>query len=368
MAADGTIRRCGRDEILTQPDLLVDAGMSVPAWLRIARELSRIGVPANKVWNPKELAAETARFIESAGDRMPHASYASIHEHSSARNKEPAPMDDPTKDGNAARTAQNGRSADTAARRGAAPSPLSSFDPRSVWLTYILFSAAIFAQRSWAGIALSMLLTAAAIMAFRIPLRRWRGPITALGLFSLSVSVLSGLSADGNGVIWHTEAFLGTLRSLIRPWLAMLLGFGLPMAITPLRLRRSLIQLMSVRGRAPKWGQPLILAVTLLLRFIPVILTEWGRFSRIAIARGKDNGGAWQGASRRLRDTAIPFLLSLFRLGENAASALESRGIGSRRDPSLPEALKWQRRDSLLLAGGVIVSGFLWGWGRGLIG
>jgi energy-coupling factor transport system ATP-binding protein len=225
----------------------------------------------------------------------------------------------------------------------------------------------MFLQQTWTGIAWIGLLTIGAIVIVRLPLLRWRGPIAALGLFSLMIAVFAGIGGGESGSLWSTEAFLLSLRSLARPWLAMLLGLLIPLAITPLRLRRSMEQMLTIRRRVPFLGQKIILTITLLLRFIPILLGEWERFSRIAIARGKVVRRA-RGAAGHLRDTAIPFLLSLFRLGEQVADALESRGVGKRRRSALPVTGRWRLRDNLLVAGCLSITVFLWWWavGRGI--
>ncbi|MBW7460749.1 energy-coupling factor transporter transmembrane protein EcfT, partial [Paenibacillus sepulcri] len=124
-------------------------------------------------------------------------------------------------------------------------------------------------------------------------------------------------------------------------------------------------QLFAWAGRVPPWAQRLILTITLLLRFVPILLEEWERFSRIAVARGKAPRVTILGAVGQLRDTAIPFMLALFRLGEHAADALESRGIGTRQ-PTFIRSQFWKRRDTYLLIGCLLIFGFFWIWAKGL--
>jgi len=348
MHADGSVHSRTREEILHRPDLLREAGMLVPEWLEIAHLLCKFGVSEEQIWHPA---------MQEAGKSS--ADGSDCHDQ---RDKDeialtkPKPYYLPSRSGS---SSSAGGVTDRSGK-GTAISPLVAYDPRAVWLAYILFSTGILMQRTWIGLAWSGLLTAIIIVLARIPLRRWRIPIAMLAFVTVMMSVLAGVGAGANGMSWNMEAFLLSLRSLLRPWLAMLIGLGLPLAISPLKLRRSLEQLLAIRGRVPFRGQQLILAITLLLRFIPVLLSEWERFSRIALARGKAARLTWRGAVGRLRDTSIPFLLSLFRLGEEVAIALESRGVGRRPFPAVQHTQHWRYRDTLLVGSGLVICLLLW--------
>ncbi|MCQ6560091.1 ATP-binding cassette domain-containing protein [Paenibacillus mendelii] len=344
MRSDGRMLPCNRDEILANPGLLEQSGMTIPDWLIIVHEMWKRGVPSDEVWDPAKLAAAMRRL----GIPMTKPKAFEVVEYQSRSISESEGTQAPDRLHSASQK-----------RR----SPLTAFDPRSVWLAYILLTTGMFMQRTWSGVAWSALLAALAVAAARIPLRRWRGPILALGMFAIILSFMAGLvEKQTGGSFWSWASFLDSLLTLSRPWLAMLIGLGLPLVITPLRLRRSLEQLFSYRGRVPLWGQKIILTITLLLRFIPVLLSEWERFSRISIARGKVTRRSWRGAAGRLRDTSIPFMLALFRLGEHVANALESRGVGKRGYPETRITELWQRRDSILIASCLVLSAFLWWW------
>ncbi|NBD23377.1 ATP-binding cassette domain-containing protein [Paenibacillus glycinis] len=249
-----------------------------------------------------------------------------------------------------------------ALRAGASrPSPIARFDARAVWLTYILLSTAILQLSGWPTIGIAAIMVAAAIGFGRIPLRRWRGAINAIATFTVAISLFAGFGHGGDGDgFWDGSASLASLESLARPLLVMLLGFGLPVAVTPLRLRRSLEQLFVRFGRIPLWGTKLLLIITLLLRFVPVLLAEWERFARIAAARGKQPGSAWRGGIRRIRETALPFMLSLFRLGDGVTDALESRGVGAQAHPTVLVTEVWKPRDTLLVIAGAAAVALLW--------
>jgi energy-coupling factor transport system ATP-binding protein len=99
-----------------------------------------------------------------------------------------------------------------------------------------------------------------------------------------------------------------------------------------------------------------VLAVTLTVRFVPVLLNEWVRFRRIVLARGKDTGRTPRAAVRRLREMSIPLLLSLFRLADEVALALESRGVRKEVRPTRGSRLRWRPQDTLLVAGAAVLA------------
>lgn len=338
LSPDGDLRSCGRDELLRNPQWWEEAGMTVPDWLRTVNPLLEAGVPPELLWNPSALAAEWIR-LEREPERRRRTSVASVSQASSIRTKFRP------------RTDRSGRSRST---------PLAAFDPRSVWLSYVLLSFAIFSIRSWTGIAASAIAALAATALARIPVWRWRLPIAGFILFSAVVSLVAGW---GGGRSFDPDAFLKSLHSLTRTLLVMLLGLGLATAITPLRLRRSLEQLLSFRGRLAGPMPKFILTVTLMLRFIPVLVGEWERFARLTVARSKETSRGPLAAARRVIHTTMPFMLSLFRLGDQIAAALESRGVGRRRYPTVPRVLRWRKRDLALSLISLAVSALLWRWG-----
>ncbi|GGD66755.1 ATP-binding cassette domain-containing protein [Paenibacillus nasutitermitis] len=348
VSGSGAARRCARDGILEHPQWLRQAGMPVPDWLEIAHECWKAGYPADKLWSPAGLAAG-----------LPDLNLAGTL--TNAAGIETGDRSEPLETGRREETTASASPFSGTKRTSSSKSKLPAFDPRAVWLSYILVSSAIFMQKSWSGTAWSALITLAAIAGFHIPLRRWRLPIVSFGFFMIMISLLAGTGNNASGGWWDTDAFLVSLQSLSRPWLVMLLGLGLPLSITPLRLRRSLEQLLSFRGHVPDWAQRIILTITLLLRFVPILLLEWERFSRIAVARGKTTRITLAGAAAKVKDTAIPFMLAVFRLGEQAADALESRGIGTRR-PTFIRSRDWKLRDTQLVAACGLILGFLWFW------
>lgn len=328
LGIDGSIRVCGREELLLHPEWLEETGMKLPEWLTIAKFLLSSGVAINQVWNPTSAALAWNPLVEVV------------------------PTEE--KERSVVRKEQRERATPGRSHR------LAGFDPRTVWLSYVLVSTGLFFLGDWLSLGVGAVVVLALLSAGRVSLRRWRGLIVNYAVFSVVTSFIFAWSAGGaGGVEWG--AFAGTLFTFARTMLILLLGLAIPLVMSPLSLRRSLEQMLTIRGRTPLWCQRLILTVTLMMRFVPVLLELWERFVRIFLARGKSMARHPLAISRRLRDVSIPFLLTLFRLGDEVALALESRGVGFNPNPTRAGRLRWRARDYVFVVGALVLAIGLWG-------
>lgn len=248
-------------------------------------------------------------------------------------------------------------------------SGFKAYDPRAVWVAYMLISPGILVQSHWFGWIAAFIVTLAVIRYARIPLMECLKPAAGLIVFTFIASVLSGLAVEGaeaslpgsetSGTIW-TLPF--NLRFAVNPAvetffrlsilvLIMLIGFVLLSGINHLRLKRGLEQGLHWLKRIRVPVDPFALTASLIIRFIPMIIDEWQRFARIAAARGKYPFRPGQIPIFRMRMTMIPILISLLRLGETLSLILIVRGVG-RADskPTIAFRLRFNRYDYRLIA------------------
>ncbi|XID95012.1 ATP-binding cassette domain-containing protein [Paenibacillaceae bacterium WGS1546] len=328
LAMDGSATLLDPEALIRDPGLLAGAGMSVPDWLGAAHRLWKHGVPADALWKP-----------EGAAAAWPAAARAAASEEKTAAPK-------------------------LTARHRERPKPvkhrLAGFDPRSVWLAYVLVSAGLYLLKDWSGLLVGAGIVAVLLGAARVSLRRWRGLLLNYGIFSVGTSAIFAWGAGESAWI-DGAAFLEALSMFGRTMLILLLGLAIPLVMSPLSLRSSLEQLVSRKGKTPAWAQRAILTVTLIMRFVPVLLELWERFTKIIRARGKSVSRRPAALLRRLRDVSIPFLLALFRLGDEVALALESRGVGGPVAPTRSRTMRWRGRDYGLAAGALALAIGLWG-------
>ncbi len=330
----GMLRLCSREQLIQHPEWLAEAGMRVPAWLRTVHRLWLSGARLDRLGDP--LAAAMAWPSENErGEAAESAAAVEVQ----------SPV------------------ADSPSRERGIRHCLAGFDPRSIWLAYVLISVGLFTLRDWSGIAIGAAAVAALLLAGRVSLRRWRGVIANYAIFSILTSAIFASGAGGDWAL-RGEAFADTSFAFTRTLLILLLGLAIPLVMSPLSLRRSLERMTSFRNASPLWAQRGILAVTLMMRFVPVLLELWERFAKIIRARGKKMARNPVAFVRRLRDIALPFLLALFRLGDEVTLALESRGVGDGKAVVHTQQMKWRLRDYGLAAGGALLACGLWLLGR----
>lgn len=243
---------------------------------------------------------------------------------------------------------------------------MMSLDVRAKWLAYILLSIGILIQSRWAGYFAATVATLAVLSL---------APVRKRNLFQLMTPflLLMGLSVLLSGVRFHLEAPLvhlgfqgfsvsragATAARFYRFLLILTLGLILSATTSQLKMKQGLQQGLSVLGFLRGLRVPIeafAFATSLTLRFIPVIMGELRRFSRIARARG---GGAKASGGFRFRDVpqiVIPLILSVLHIGDELSTAMEARGyrkIGQPRSQITPA--KFSRNDWTTVALGAVL-------------
>lgn len=359
---DGAMRMCKPSELVAHPGRLARSGLQAPPWLRVAASF-RDSSPGEAWRSPQALAealAASGRLDAPKRDDAP------------SERKAPSPAAKGSESASAERVlaAMTGKVPANAAKRRQSPHRMASFDPRAVWLSYALLSIGLFSLSTWPGLLAGACGVIAAIGAARLPLRRWKGIIVGYIVFGTLFAGWAALEWFDRGSIrigWDPAAFAGTLFPFARTFIVLLIGLGVPLIMTPLSLRRALVQLVPAGRRVPAFWQRIVLTVTLTIRFVPVLLSEWERFGRIFLSRGKTARRTPGAMVRKLRDVALPLLLALFRLADEVALALESRGVRKDAQPTRGANLRWGMRDTLLAVGSAALGGMLM-WLDGAMG
>jgi energy-coupling factor transporter transmembrane protein EcfT len=183
--------------------------------------------------------------------------------------------------------------------------------------------------------------------------------------------LLSGIRFGDAGTGWHIgqvyfslSSALITLFGLAQILLVMILGFLLTLTTSLLKMKKGLeqaLQFLFVFHRLKKPIEAFSLATSLLLRFIPVIMKESQRFSRIASARGKRANKKGVISFRNLNAMVIPLLISIIQLASDLSLAMEARGykqLGMKRTSSFQ--LKWKPQDFGVVCYGAVLLIMLW--------
>lgn len=228
-----------------------------------------------------------------------------------------------------------------------------TLDPRSKWLFYLLISIGIIVQNSWPGLLFSSIVCIATVLFTRVASREITPVIKPFVLLIVLSVLLSGIRFGSTTSPWHLgsvyfsiQAALLTLTQLYKILLIMILGVLLPVTTSQLKMKRGLERSLSFLHRLRLPVEAFSLGASLMLHFIPVIMKEAQRFSRITQARGKR---ITKIGTVRLRDVGaliIPLVISVLQLGSDLALAMEARGYaqtGLKRTSSYN--LKLQKAD-----------------------
>ncbi|WP_238651328.1 ATP-binding cassette domain-containing protein [Paenibacillus piscarius] len=342
----GTVHYDGPASILAaEPCLLAEAGLTPPAYASIGRRAVERGL------------------LEA----MPH----SLEELLAGLVQHPLPL--PQADGPPAIAAapQARAGADRPAGRSleseqpAARSGWQHLDPRVKWLGMLLGSLALLA----ADTLLPLLLTAGLLAVLAVSAHvSWRRaarffrPFLVMFLFLWLLSGLSWSSPDfALGPVGFSYA--GILRggiSVLRFLLLIALGFlftetttgaplqeGLEWAIAPLRA-------LGIRTR--NWS----LAVSVTLQFVPWILGKLAQLQLALRSRGRRTRGPGRWSPRQIVLMIVPLLILVLGMGDELATAVESRGYDPARQRTPVYQLSWSRRDTAAALCILAVAAMLW--------
>ena len=345
---------CRRIDLLERPELFPEAGLEPPEWLFMAREAWKRGVPEHEVCEPEKLVRHAKVFVGAADGPSSGGGPARPREETCAEKEDGA-------DGETTRKKPEGRKTAGNLPMGNR-SGLAVFDPRALLLSYALLAAGLARLGEWRELAAGVFIVAALAVPGRIPVWRWRGLIAGWTLGAVLMSAAAGLAAGGRDIAAAAAQADRTLRVFAATLIAMLPGLGILTAVSPYRLKLALERAGSFRGRAPEALRWAALSAAMTLRFVPLLLSEWERFGRLSLARGKTPRLAPGSFVRALREQTVPYLLSLLRLAEETAAALESRGAARVRPGPAPVRPRWAKKDTALAAGAALAAALLWWW------
>ncbi|WP_214629352.1 ATP-binding cassette domain-containing protein [Paenibacillus agaridevorans] len=227
-----------------------------------------------------------------------------------------------------------------------------TFDPRAVVFAYLLMSTILLLQDSLLQLTLSAIVVAAAVAPFWPLFRHWLPVIRGYAILSAVLILIGGLSFEPFSLEWGRVETTAT--RLLQLMFVMVLGMPILGLMTPLRLQRALDQTFGWLSKLKVPVGSLTLLVTLIFRFIPLLMREWGRFGKLARARGKETTASGGIPAKRIHRMLMPYLRAMLRLAEEMSGALEARGFDRPRgNPVYGFKLKPGRADAWLLAAAI---------------
>ncbi|PAF32850.1 ATP-binding cassette domain-containing protein [Paenibacillus sp. 7516] len=333
-------------ELHMQPELLEEAEIGLPPSMRLAQQLRAAGMDLPTALTPEEMAASIAQSPFVASDKL----YQQVEQTSVPEKSEGSQQD----------SAKTEPSNDL--QEVLPPKDLyRHMDPRLKWLLYILLVTAAMLQHRWIGLSLTLVPVVLALSV--LPRQTLAGCVKLMKpllMFFIISTALSGTTLDAEGgslrfgfSLLQAEAtllnvyrlFIVTLASL---WFSLTTPYG--------RMVEGLNWVLGIGKKVRLPVASFALAVSLIFRFIPMIWSEWQRFSLIVRSRGK---AALKPNTVRVRDLGpmvIPLLMSLLQRAEDMTIAMEMRKV--RENPMLgvrSTLLVWSKRDTIICGIGLIV-------------
>lgn len=233
-------------------------------------------------------------------------------------------------------------------------------DPRLKWILYILLVTAAMLQHRWLGLTLTLVPVVTALAGLpRQTLAGCMKLMKPLLFFFIISTALSGttLSTEGGGLHFGFSLMQaeGTLLNVYRLFIVTLASLWFSLTTPYGRMVEGLNWVLGIGKKIRLPVASFALAVSLIFRFIPMIWSEWQRFSLIVRARGKV---ALRPNTVRIRDLGpmvIPLLMALFQRAEDMTIAMEMRKV---REHSMlgtrSSLLVWSKRDTWISMAGLI--------------
>lgn len=210
-------------------------------------------------------------------------------------------------------------------------SPIHRLDPRTKIISMLLTMLAVF-MSGWWGLAVAALPVGAGIVLARLtPSLLWQQvrPLRLIVLITILFQVLltPGEAIFGVGPVHITaQGLLAGLDLLAKIILIVSAGITLTATTSILSLTEGLEALLKPLGRLGLPVHEIVLAITIAIRFVPVILDEARSIMSAQISRGAGFYGP--GPARRAAAVVsllVPLLVGAFRRSDELATAMEAR-------------------------------------------
>jgi energy-coupling factor transport system permease/ATP-binding protein len=374
-------RHLHTDELFLHPEWLTDIGVALPPSVQIHTELRALGIPLpSRYLDPEEMAAKLSEAPTREADPcelqqahvVPQASTELKQSRQSQQTLQKLQLEQMPQLGLQEHAGHPGQAHEAhgvheeleAREAEYVKRGFSALDPRTKWLLCLFLSAAMLVQSSWIGLTLSVCITISLLIWSRVDfttIMRYTKPV----LFMLLISIL--LAAMQFGREFHFGPFHGfgfalkpaiiTLKGFIGFLCVVEIGLLLPATTSSQEMNQGLSQLLSPLRKIKLPVEALALSASLLLRFIPMILSQLQRFARIAKSRGKRSTRAGRISFRDMPAVVIPLILAILKLGEDLSLAMEARGYrNTSQSRTVLQVLHMKRADYAVLTGAAVTT------------
>ena len=236
-------------------------------------------------------------------------------------------------------------------------------DPRTKILLVVLYIVALFCADSLLAYGILALVLAVCVRVSRVGLKslvRGLKPVVFIIVFT---GLLNLFFTPGDhtlvewGVLRITETGARNALFMILRIMLLIMGtFLMTYTTSPISLTDGLERLLNWMKKLHVPVHELAMIMSIALRFIPTLIEETDKIMSAQKARGADfeSGNLIQKA-RAMLPILVPLFVSALRRAEELATAMECRCYHGGEGRTKLHVLRYQRRDYIALAGGVVI-------------
>ncbi|TDQ34740.1 energy-coupling factor transporter transmembrane component T family protein [Aureibacillus halotolerans] len=245
-------------------------------------------------------------------------------------------------------------------------SPIHRMDPRGKIASVLMLSSLAFALDSLVSYALYAFLLVALYSVSRLPLRLVWANLRPVAWFASAAFLLHVLATREGDVLWAWQwiqisdagLWQGS-KIMLRLFFICAAGFLLPMTTSPSELIAALsfyLTPLKAIGLSPSDAA---LAMTIAMRYLPMLAEEAKRTSQAQLARGAGRDLSWRRpkkAIHHLQAFVIPLMIGTIRNAHALAEAIDSRGYDGTKPRTSFRPLRWTWTDSMKFTGLVLIA------------
>ena len=236
-------------------------------------------------------------------------------------------------------------------------------DPRTKILLVVLYIVALFTAKGLLGYAIMAACLAVCVRISKVGIRQLVRGLRPVLFIIIFTGILNLFFTPGDTYLFHwgflhvsQEGLRNAVFMVLRIMLLIMGTFLMTYTTSPISLTDGLERLLNGLKRFHVPVHELAMMMSIALRFIPTLIEETDKIMSAQKARGADfeSGNIIQKA-KALIPILVPLFISAFRRADELATAMECRCYHGGEGRTKLHVLKYQRRDYIALALGVLV-------------
>lgn len=231
-------------------------------------------------------------------------------------------------------------------------------DPRSKLISVFLFVIIVFLANNWVTNALMVLFCFLGIALSRLNVSFIYRGLRSVFIIVLITFLLNLFLASGGTVLFSwgflrvtSEGLLQSIFIAIRILVIIVVTTLLTLTTSPIEITDGMESLLNPLKKVKVPVHEFALMMSISLRFIPTLLEETEKIIKAQAARGSDfTSGSLKSRVKAIVPLLVPLFVGAFKRAEDLAMAMEARGYHGDAGRTKLHQLKWDWRDTLLLA------------------